>query len=88
MYNEYRDAGLVVWDIAVFGSRIEDVQAYHDTYEIPYPILLDDGDVSNAYGYLAIIPLFAIINREGFIVYQASGFHSAEELRALIEQVI
>ena len=88
MYSEYRDAGLVVVEIAVFGSKIEDVRAFREAYEVPYPILLDDGEVSIAYGFLAIIPLITIIARDGFIVYQATGFHSAEELRALIEQVI
>ena len=88
VYNEFRVAGLVVIDIAVFGSKIEDVQAYHETFEIPYLMLLDNGEVSNAFGFLAITPLITIISRNGFIVYQATGFHSAGELRALIEQVI
>jgi hypothetical protein len=79
VYTAYKDSGLVVVEIAIPGSDSTLVQAFHDVYEIPYPVMIDNIGVTDAYEVITTPTIF-LISREGIISYAMSGFQSAEML--------
>ena len=88
MQDEFGALGLIVVGIAVPGQSCDVLRSFKQEFAVTFPILQDDGIVSAAYGLIVTHPFITIISREGAIVYQAEGFHSAEELRNLLLQVI
>ena len=88
MQDEFGALGLIVVGIAVPGQSSDVLRSFQQEYAVTFRILQDNGLVAAVYGLIATHPFITIISREGAIVYQAEGFHSAEELRSLLLQVI
>jgi peroxiredoxin len=77
--EKYRDKGLVVLGVSMDTlSQADDgqIQKFMRTFGITYPVMRDDGSVSNAYygNSPAAIPTMHIINREGKIIESIYGF--------------
>jgi len=72
-----------VVEIAIPGSDSALVEQFRQSYGVTYPILMDDGQVTAAYGILET-PTIIIVGRDGFIAYEGGGFHSEAELRDIL----
>src|SRR5690625_6100511 len=60
------------WDVVV---------PFAEEFEINYPIVLDDGTVSEKYGPIMGIPMSFIINEEGDVAYVIPGMIRKELLQ-------
>jgi peroxiredoxin len=77
--GKYKDKGLVILGVSMDTlSQADDgqIQKFMRTFGITYPVMRDDGTVSNAYygNSPAAIPTMHIINREGKIIESIYGF--------------
>ena len=67
------------WDVVV---------PFAEEFEINYPIVLDDGTVSEKYGPIMGIPMSFIINEEGDVAYVIPGMIRKELLQRTLEEMI
>src|SRR5690625_2443784 len=67
------------WDVVV---------PFAEEFEINYPIVLDDGTVSEKYGPIMGIPMSFIINEEGDVAYVIPGMIRKELLQRTLQEMI
>ena len=89
LYEEHRDAGLVVVGIGLDQGGATALRPFVEENSVSYPILVGDRAVSRAYG-ASSIPTTYIIGRDGRIVARHVGFHPtlAGEIRSTVEQLL
>ncbi len=85
LHKEYKEDGVTIIGIALDSGNLEVVKAFIDNLELEYPLLLDDGVVSAAYGILEVVPQIFVIDRDGWIVYSETGGHTKEDIQTLID---
>jgi peroxiredoxin len=69
LHEEFKGTDLVLLKVAI-KDKEEDVKKYKNEFNISTPIMIDDGQVANAYGVWSHPETF-LINREGKIVGRA-----------------
>jgi peroxiredoxin len=73
MAERYTDAGLAIVGIAVQETTVDDVKAYADRYELPYPIAFDSSaDAFNMYNVFAL-PTQVFIGPDGRVLEVVNG---------------
>lgn len=76
--------------VAVLGVSIDqDMQAARDvkqSWQIPYPVALDDGSVKRAYD-VSLVPTFVLIDRDGVIRRVSSGVPSRRTLSRWLSEL-
>ena len=89
LFDSYEDRGLVVLGISVDDS-VEALQLYAEDMEMDYPVLIGDqrDDVKDAYGPLYGFPTTFLINRDGSICHQHTGFAPKERFESEILQLL
>lgn len=71
-----------------FGSVTEnDLKWYRDKFNVNEPLLFDQGEISQRYGIRGT-PSFALINKDGNLVWQHSGEASIAALQTAIDKVL
>ncbi|ARA92419.1 MAG: TlpA family protein disulfide reductase [Bacteroidetes bacterium] len=89
LYAEYSRDQLILVGVAVDGAHKEAVEAFAETYQVQYPLLLDaTGQVSRAYGVTQTVPVTYFIGKDGVIIGAASGYRSKEEFQRAIQQML
>ena len=87
LYLANRTKGLRVIGIALRPQSVAQVEAFRDTYDIPFTILLDDNVVSQAYA-VSGTPDAYFIDREGYTVERVQGFKSRSLLDAITQPLL
>ena len=77
---EHRDKPLRIVGITAGGETMEEVLAFKTRKNVGYPLVLDDGSVSNAYKVQSL-PTVYILDKEGKIVFANRGFVDGATLR-------
>lgn len=72
LMNEYGDKDFVIIGISL-ENDMKVVKDFADKYKINYPVLIDDGLVSESYGQIGSIPTTFIIDKNGDIVEKIIG---------------
>ena len=83
LYNKYNKEGFVVLGVSREESKV--LEDYKAANMIPYPILIDDKNVSQSYGVKAIPNIF-IIDKKGKMRKNQVGF--SPELEARFESFV
>ena len=80
LFDKYENQGLSILGISVDDS-VDALQLYAQEMEMDYPILIGDGrdDVKDAFGPLYGFPTTFLINREGDICHQHTGYAPKEQ---------
>ncbi|MBZ0155738.1 MAG: TlpA family protein disulfide reductase [Alphaproteobacteria bacterium] len=68
VYEKYRDKGLVVLSISIDEGpgALSAVDSFMKEFGLPFPAVLDDGEISGQYGIVSI-PTSIIIDKQGAI---------------------
>ena len=82
LQKSYGDKGFAMVGVALVSAG--EAKAFADKIGVNYPILIDDGKVSIAYGPIRSIPTTFVIDRSGKIVKLYIGFRA----KAVFEQDI
>ncbi len=88
LHRSHGEEGLVVLGIALDREGAEVVAPFVEKEKIPYPILLGNPAVTEAYGKVESIPTIFIIDRNGRMVRKLIGYHSLEELESQIKRYL
>ncbi len=87
LYQEHRNQGLEILG-ADYGDSSEDLLAYVQENDIPYPVLPDDGlaDLFRVFAY----PTTFVVDRGGRIRYRVEGFRPEDfrVLRRVVEYML
>jgi cytochrome c biogenesis protein CcmG/thiol:disulfide interchange protein DsbE len=80
LFDKYEARGLSILGISVDDS-VDALQLYAEEMEMDYPVLIGDGrdDVKDAFGPLYGFPTTFLINREGDICHQHTGYAPKEQ---------
>jgi len=84
VYKKYRDRGFEILAISM-DSKPEPVKKFVREMDFPFPVLMDDGKVSEIYGVQGL-PTSFLVNREGELVKVRLGKYKEveEDLRDLL----
>jgi thiol-disulfide isomerase/thioredoxin len=88
LHQRLGERGLVVIGIALDQEGAEKVAPFVRQEKIPYPILLGNQAVTEAYGKVESIPTVFIIDRQGKMVRKLIGYHSLEELENQVKRYL
>lgn len=84
-YKQYEDEGVVVLAVNVNETKIR-VKDFADAYGVSFPLLLDNGEVYNAYG-VGPIPSTFLINKNGKVVEHYEGQRTSEQIEMDMERI-
>jgi len=81
-YREHASDRVAFVGVSVDDS-LADAERAREKWQIPYPVALDDGQVSRAYN-VSLLPTVVLIDRDGKIHRSSAGVPSREELDRFI----
>ena len=89
LFDQYEDDGLAILGISV-DDPVDSLLLYAEELEMDYPILIGDGrdDIKDSYGPLYGFPTTFLINREGEICHQHTGFAPKQQFESEILQLL
>ncbi|AEN72897.1 alkyl hydroperoxide reductase/ Thiol specific antioxidant/ Mal allergen [Rhodothermus marinus SG0.5JP17-172] len=88
LQRELGDRGLLVVGVSTDEEGAEVVAPFAANFKINYPVVLDDGSVSEAYGGIWALPTTVVIDRAGRIRYEIIGIFPTEEMRPRLEALL
>jgi len=88
LVNDYGDRGLVIIGVSVDRGGVETVREFAAQYSINYPVLMDDGLTSKAYGPIQSIPTTFIIDKDKNIVQKIIGSRRKEYFEGVIKPLL
>jgi cytochrome c biogenesis protein CcmG/thiol:disulfide interchange protein DsbE len=87
-YKSLHGKGVEIIGISLDEGGWDVVQPYVTKSNIPYPIVIGDQALTEAYGEINAIPTTFIINKEGKIATKHVGFLSKDQLEQQIKAVL
>ena len=88
LMDEYGDKDFVIIGVSVDKTGMSEVKKFAGEYNINYPVLLDDGLASNAYGPIRSIPTTFIIDKNGNIVDKIIGAREKDYFEDAIKPLL
>lgn len=88
LVNEYGDKNLAIIGISMDKGDARTLVDFAKGFNINYPILIDDGLVSNTYGPIRSIPTTFIIDKKGNIVQKIIGSRSKSDFEKIIKPLM
>lgn len=82
----YSDKGFAMVGVALVKSA--DARKFAHEFGVNYPILIDDGKVSNLYGPIRSIPTTVVIDKNGNIVKMYIGFRPKDAFENDIKELL
>lgn len=87
MQEELKDEGVLFVGISLDHEGKEIVEQFAAEADFNYPILLDDGSVSDKYGGIYALPTTVLIDRDGNISYRIPGMVTKDYLLPILEKL-
>ena len=88
LQEEFGADDFVVLGVSVDNLPEEDIRAFAETFALNYPIVLDKGPISEAYGGAYSLPTTFVIDRSGQIRQRVIGIFPVETERANLEALL
>ena len=88
LHDELNPHGLTVLGVSLDEEGPEVIKAFTDRFNISYPIPLDDGSVSEAYGGIWALPTTYVIDPEGHILQRVVGLFPVDEMRPTFREML
>ena len=89
LQETYADDGVQVVGVAIDENGAAGaVSDFAASFEINYPVPLDDGSVREAYGPLSAIPTTYIFDRKRNIRFYAAGYLEYEQMNNAVKQLL
>lgn len=84
----YRDQGLAIVGVSVDDGARDKVERFVNEVKVSYTILLNEDEVSDAYGGVRFLPQTFFIGRDGRIAGRIYGTQSKGDLEGAIRQAL
>lgn len=88
LQRELSDRGLLVVGVSTDEEGADVVAPFAENFQINYPIVLDNGAVSEAYGGIFALPTTVVIDQSGRIRYEIIGIFPTEAMRPRLEALL
>ena len=88
LQKEYGPRGLQVIGVSMDEDGSKVVGPFVEKTGIDYPVVLDDGHVSSAYGATEILPTTFYISRSGQVIALVKGVLSRDKVEAEIQETL
>ena len=86
MEKAYSDKEFAMVGVALVSAQ--DAKDFAGKFGINYPVLIDDGKVSNLYGPVRAIPTTFVLDKSGKIVKLYVGFRQKKVFEADIKELL
>ena len=88
LYNTYHDKGFVIVGVSD-SSDLKEIKTFVNEHKMSYPVVTDDGDISDEYN-VSGFPTSFLIDRSGKIVKKYPGYsrNLRQNLETLIQKLI
>ncbi|MBN1872092.1 MAG: TlpA family protein disulfide reductase [Candidatus Omnitrophica bacterium] len=88
LVNDYAGKRFVILGVVLDTESLDRIKSFAASMRINYPVLIDDGVVSAAYGPISSIPTTFIIDKQGNIVQKIIGSRSKSQFLELVEPLL
>lgn len=87
MQDELRDEGVRFVGVSLDHEGVETVKAFAADAKINYPIVIDEGEVADAFGGIYALPTTILIDRDGVVVRKIPGLVTKKMLMPILEEL-
>ncbi|GMQ80857.1 MAG: redoxin domain-containing protein [Rhodothermia bacterium] len=86
--DEWSDQPFEIVGISMDLEGFEIVEPFATDFQINYPIILDEGDLADAFGGVYALPTTFLVDENGTIVYRFIGLFPFEEMRGYMNELL
>jgi peroxiredoxin len=88
LYRELADEGFTIVGVSLDQEGFDAVRPFATRYDVPYPMILDDGSLAEAFGGMYGLPTTFVIDGEGRIVRRFLGEFPVEAMKAELRTMV
>jgi cytochrome c biogenesis protein CcmG/thiol:disulfide interchange protein DsbE len=88
VYNQYKSKGLEIVGVSLDEEGWDVVRPYLARMPIPYPVVVGDGALADAYGGIDAIPATFIIDKNGNIARKHIGYMDRTEFERIVKAML
>ena len=88
VYKQYKDKGLEIVGVSLDQDGWEVVKPYVEQSKMSYPVVVDNGELAEAYGVPNAIPATYIVDKKGNIAKKHVGFMSKSEFESVVKGLL
>lgn len=88
LHDEWSDQPFEIVGVSMDPEGFEIVEAFATEFQISYPIILDEGDLADAFGGVYALPTTFLVDESGTIVYRFIGLFPFEEMREHMNELL
>jgi thiol-disulfide isomerase/thioredoxin len=88
VYEKYKGKGLEIVGISVDRDGWPVINPFVKKLNIKYPVVLGNGEVTDAYGGIDAIPTSFFVDREGRVLLRHVGYMSKEDFEKAVKSVL
>lgn len=86
--NEWKDRNFEIVGISMDTEGFEVVSGFAEDFQIPYPLILDEGPLSDEFGGVYALPTTFVVDAEGLIRHRFIGAFPVEEMKETLDEMI
>lgn len=86
--NEWEERNFEIVGISMDTEGFEVVSGFAEDFQIPYPLILDEGPLSDEFGGVYALPTTFVVDAEGLIRHRFVGAFPVEEMRETLDKMI
>ena len=88
LHEEWSDQPFEIVGVSMDLEGFEIVEPFATEFQISYPIILDEGDLADAFGGVYALPTTFLVDEGGTIVYRFIGLFPFDEMREHMNELL
>lgn len=88
LHDEWSDLPFEIVGVSMDPEGFEIVEVFASEFQISYPIIMDEGDLAEAFGGVYALPTTFLVDEGGTIVYRFIGLFPFEEMRERMNELL
>ena len=88
LYDEWADRPFEIVGVSMDPEGFELVEPFATELQMSYPIIIDEGELADAFGGVYALPTTFLVDSEGTIVYRFIGLFPIDEMRESMEELL
>ncbi len=88
LYDEWSDRDIEIVGVSMDPEGFEIVEPFATDFQISYPIIMDDGELAEAFGGVYALPTTFLVDANGTVVYRFLGLIPFDEMKDRIVQLM
>ena len=88
LHQELKDDGFTIIGVSLDAEGESIVKPFIEKMNVPYPIVIDDGSIVDAFGGVPGLPTTFLIDQDAQIINRFIGLFPAEEMRLPLRDML